>query len=406
MPLLLLCCGATLHADSITLTNGRVIEADRAWFEGNQLRYEKQGGTYGIPRQLVAKVERSAPAPGDPELVRARQELGENNPAEAVRILKEALARGDRSPAVVRLLVEAHLAAGDPRSARALAEEQVRLDPRDAEMHTLRGDALVALGDRVGAELAYRRSLQIRDDVEVSKKLTELAPAPPTPNASAQLRIRYDGSVNEPLGSAVLAALGDAFSEYERRLGARPTLPVTVVLQTGTEFQSDTRNPEWAAGINDGTIRAPVGGLDRVTPELLRVLRHELSHSFVSAATGGNCPTWLHEGIAQWLEGGDPNRDDATVVAAARDGQSVSLAALNGGFRHMSTAEATVAYAESLSAVAHILRTRGEAGVTRLLAALGDGLPHEEAFVVALAESYSEFQKSWAARVMAAKPAR
>ena len=36
-------------ADTIVLTNGRVIEADRAWYEGTQLRYEKDGGVYGLP---------------------------------------------------------------------------------------------------------------------------------------------------------------------------------------------------------------------------------------------------------------------------------------------------------------------------------------------------------------------
>jgi hypothetical protein len=41
------------------------------------------------------------------------------------------------------------------------------------------------------------------------------------------------------------------------------------------------------------------------------------------------------------------------------------------------------------------LRRRGDAGVVRLLAALGDGLPSEEALPVALALSYPEFQKSW-----------
>jgi hypothetical protein len=180
--------------------------------------------------------------------------------------------------------------------------------------------------------------------------------------------------------------------------------PVTVVLQTGTEFQGDTRNPEWAAGINDGTIRAPVGGLDRVTPGLLRVLRHELAHSFVTAATGGNCPTWLQEGIAEWLEGADAARDDAIALAALREQRLVSLLALDSGFRQLSAADATLAYAESHSAVAHILRTRGEPGLKRLLAALGDGLPIEEAFVVALADSYSEFHHAWTARLLAAAP--
>ena len=45
-------------ADTIVLTNGRVIEADRAWYEGTQLRYEKDGGVYGLPRSLVKELIR------------------------------------------------------------------------------------------------------------------------------------------------------------------------------------------------------------------------------------------------------------------------------------------------------------------------------------------------------------
>ncbi len=43
----------------------------------------------------------------------------------------------------------------------------------------------------------------------------------------------------------------------------------------------------------------------------------------------------------------------------------------------------------------HILRKSGEAGLVRLLFALGDRLPSEEALPVALGLSYPEFQKSW-----------
>ena len=54
-----------------------------------------------------------------------------------------------------------------------------------------------------------------------------------------------------------------------------------------------------------------------------------------------------------------------------------------------------MAYAESLSAVAHVLRLRGEPGLVRLIAALGDGLPSEEALPVAIGMGYGEFQQSW-----------
>jgi hypothetical protein len=115
----------------------------------------------------------------------------------------------------------------------------------------------------------------------------------------------------------------------------------------------------------------------------------------VAARTGNNCPVWLQEGIAQWLEGGDPARDDATLAPLARAGHLPNLLTLEGPFRGLTEPEATIAYAQSLSAVAHILRTRGEAGVVRLVAALSDRLPSEEALPVALALSYAEFQKSW-----------
>ena len=288
-------------ADRIILTNGRVIDADRTWYDGAQLRYEKNGGAYGLPRSLVRSVESDA-RPGAP------------------------------LPGTV---------------------------PSPAAIAT---------------------------------------PPPRTRTPVAQFRIRYDGGVNEPLGLAVLDTLSQAYKEYARRLGFAPEDPVTIVLQMGTSFQEGGA-PEWAAGTNDGTIRVPVHGLEEPSPQLVRVLRHELAHSFIASRTAGNCPTWLQEGIAQWLEGGDPGRQDQVVAAASSGGRLLPLLTLEAPFQSLPASEVPLAYAESLSAVAHILRIRGEAGVGRLLAGLGDRLPSEEALPVAIALSYPEFQKSWEAQV-------
>jgi peptidase MA superfamily protein len=294
----LLGLAAPAGADRIVLTNGRVIDAERAWYEGGQLRYEKDGGLYGLPRSLVKSVEGPGHAPVLPE-------------------------PGTAAP-------------GDPA-----------LKP------------------------------------------------PPRPSApAAQFRIRYDGGVNEPLGIAVLDTLGKAYAEYARRLRFAPEEPVTVVLQMGTAFQEGGA-PEWAAGTNDGVIRVPVQGIDKPSPSLVRVLRHELAHSFIAARTGGNCPTWLQEGISQWLEGGDPARHDDAASAAAAQGRLISLLTLEAPFQSLPAEQVPLAYAESLSAVAHILTLRGEAGVGRILASLGDRLPSEEALPVSIALSYPELQKSW-----------
>jgi tetratricopeptide (TPR) repeat protein len=388
--------GAAAAPDTISLTNGRVIEADRAWFEGNEVRYEKNGGIYGVPKTMVVRVDsRSSPAASaDPDVVKARERLAAQDAVEATRLSRVALGRDPESLAALETLAEALLALGDARAARDAAQRAVRLDDRDPRTRALLGDAYAAMGDRAGAEEQYRRSLLLRPDPAVQRKLEDVAPAPARPAQGAQFRIRYDGGVNEPLGVAVLDVLTKAHAEYARRLGFRPEDPVVVLLMMETGIP-EGRVPEWAAGVNDGTIRVPLRGLDRLTPRLTTVLRHELAHSFIAARTGGNCPTWLQEGVSQWLEGGDPNREDAAVAALAREGKLMPLLTLEAPFQTLPPADVATAYAESLSAIAHILRRSGPDGVVRLLAALGDRLPSEEALPTALALSYPEFQKTW-----------
>jgi tetratricopeptide (TPR) repeat protein len=391
--------------DTITLTNGRVIQADRAWFEGSQLLYEKSGATFGLPRSLVKSVEPTAlpqpsPKPEDPAVVRARELLSAGRDDLAIKELRELLARDPRQIAALQALCEAYLHKGDTRAAADAAEKAVRLDERDARSRALLGDALLALGNLSGAAVEFRASLKLKPDPTVQKKLEAIA-APPPSSASApgaQFRLRYDGGVNEPLGVAVLQTLTEAFAEFAARLGYTPPDPVTVILQTESEFE-ESGAPVWAEGIYDGTVRIPVRGVEKKTPRLHALLRHELAHSFLTARTAGNCPTWVQEGVAQWLEGGDPSRADASLAARARAGTLFPLLTLEAPFQNLAPGDAPVAYAESLSGIAHLLRLRGETGLSRLLAALGDGLPSEEALPVAIGMSYAEFERSWETRL-------
>lgn len=384
-----------LAADRIVLTNGSVIEADRAWYEGSQIRYERNGGSFGLPRALVRQLEQQADpaASADPDLTSAAGRLEAGDATGALRLTRQALARNPKSVPALQLNARACLALRDNWGAREAAERAVRLDERNALSQALLGDALLALGDPMAARARYRRSLDLWPDPLVERKLAGSPAASPSPRG-ADFRVRYEGSVNEPLGMAVVQALTEARAEFARRLGFEPDGPVTVLLETEAAFHEGGA-PRWADAVNDGTIRVPTGGLDKPTPRLLRVLRHELAHSFLAARTGGNCPTWLQEGVSQWLEGGDPDREDPAVAAAARRGGLLPLLSLEAPFHSLSESDATLAYAESLSAVAHMLRRRGEAGVVRLINALGDRLPSEEALPVALALSYPEFQKSW-----------
>src|SRR5262249_17961183 len=316
---------------------------------------------------------------------------------EALRYARLALYRDPASGPGLRALAAAQLALGETRKAKESAEQAVRSDGHDPAARALPGDVLQALGERTGAEEQYRQSLTLRADPAVERRLLALA----SPAPDARFRIRYEGAPQEALGVAVLKVLAEAYADHQKRLGFAPDGPITVVLQTESTFLDSTRAPEWAEGWNDGTIRLPAAGLE---PRLQRVLRHELAHSFVASRTGNNCPVWLQEGIAQWLEGGDPAREDAALAPLARSGRLPNLLTLEGPFRSLSESQAGTASAKSRSAVAHIRRKRGEAGLLRLGAALPARLPAEEALPVALAFSYGDLQRSWEEHLRALEP--
>ena len=360
-------------------------------------------GFFGQASEAGSPAAAATPAPGayaagDPDIDKAEKLIAAGNPLPATYLLSRALLREPRSVPALNALAQALLTLGDPLSAQVAARRATGLDGANPRSLSLLGDSLTALGDLPGAEAAYRRSLELRFDPIVRRSLDRIAPSGP---AGAHLLIRYEGGINEPLGQSILEILDSAYREFVGRLGLSPRQQVTVVLQTESRF-GDGRTPYWAAGISDGTIiRVPVRGLERPTPDLRRVLRHELAHSFVSSRTGNNCPTWLQEGIAQWLEGGDADREDGRLGKELDAGRLLPLASLEAPFAKLSESDATLAYAESLSAVACILRQHGEAGVVRIIEALADQLPAHRALPAALGQTYLDLQQVWEAHLRA-----
>jgi tetratricopeptide (TPR) repeat protein len=404
LPAALAALAGPAAADTIVLTSGRVIEAELAWFEGSEIRFRQAGTVYSVPGSLVARVaaDDGSPVLEDPDIRMSRVRLAAGDAAEALRFARLALFRQPASVPALQALAAAQIALGDEARAKQSVRTALDLEPGNPRSLELLGDALAEGGDFVSARGQYQLSIAARDEPRVREKLDGLG-LPAASVSSARFQIQYDGAADEPLGLAVLRLLDDAWEEYERRLGFAPEFPVTVVLQTATAFRDTTRAPGWAAAWNDGTIRVPVMGLDRPTPTLVRVLRHELAHSFVASRTGTNCPTWLHEGVAQWLEGGDPGREDVGLALRARTAPLPRLESLEPPFVGLTEADATVAYAESLSAVAYLLRRRGEAGVRQLVETLGTGYPAVEALPTALGLSYGELQREWEAHLLAGK---
>ena len=122
----------------------------------------------------------------------------------------------------------------------------------------------------------------------------------------------------EPLGPSQEAA----YARLEGQLGYRPRAPVTVVLYGEQEFRDVTRVHAGADGVFDGKIRLPIGATPPPGAALERLIVHEYAHAAIHDLSRGRAPRWLHEGLAQPLEG-------TTADAALRVSGPVTLAGLD-----------------------------------------------------------------------------
>jgi hypothetical protein len=104
-----------------------------------------------------------------------------------------------------------------------------------------------------------------------------------------------------------------------------------------------------------------------MTPDLARVLKHELTHSFVRQITLGRCPTWLNEGLAQLEEGSTTAALGSQLARAMAAGKIPAFASLEGSFVSLPADQAVLAYAKSLAALEYLRDTFGMGEVRRLL---------------------------------------
>jgi hypothetical protein len=126
--------------------------------------------------------------------------------------------------------------------------------------------------------------------------------------------------------------------------------------------------------------------------ELRRVLRHELTHAIIDQKTKGNCPHWLQEGIAQFLDGTDVRATEAWL--RRQTSPPIPLFRIEGPFRDRDASSREMAYRESASAVSFLVARIGRTGLLFLIQRLGEGRPFDRA-LLETGLSYTELQQAW-----------
>ncbi len=293
--------------------------------------------------------------------------------------LDQALAHSRRAvalaPAETALLLDIsylHLRRSENAAALVYLERTRPVAPDSADVAKLTGWAQYALNRLPLAVAEWKRAQQLRPNSEVARALEKAERDLEIESAyhqgqSAHFLLRYFGGAAPELARSILRSLEDDFQTIAFTLHYTPSEPIGVVLYTDEAFRDITRAPKWVSALNDGRIRIPVQGLSTVTPELARILKHELTHSFISQKTRERCPVWLQEGAAQWVEGSRADQTAALLVSLYNGHQEPSLTPLEESWMTEANEFAGIAYAWSLAVVEAIIANGGPGDLDRVL---------------------------------------
>jgi tetratricopeptide (TPR) repeat protein len=294
-----------------------------------------------------------------------------------------------------------HLRRSEYKQSLEYLERARRVAPENPDVAKLAGWAYYGMNKMDQAVAEWKRALALRPDPEVQAALDKAQrdkreEESYKENESTHFTLRYSGAAEPALARDVLRTLEAHFAAIESELNFTPPDSIGVVLYTQQAFADITRAPGWVGAQNDGRIRVPVQGLGGVTPEFSRVLKHELTHSFVGQKTGGHAPIWIQEGLAQWMEGKRSGQNAAVLAQVLQGGHPPSLSDLEGSWMGLPSDEAGHAYAWALANIEYIVETDGMGDVERILERIGSGASTEAALREVLHSDYNDLTQSTA----------
>jgi tetratricopeptide (TPR) repeat protein len=444
---------AAASADTIHLKNGRTILVDHVRENGNRYEYEIGDDSYAIPKSSVDHVEAGGmpvhsassggkstgdlpaftpvdslanegdlpktivkdgkvdtdalaklEAKGNVELsatadfLAGKFEFEHGNIDQARRYFDSALRLQPENSTVLIYYAALLVRTGNASQAVTYAQRAVSAAPRSPDAYTVLGYAQQASDHTKDAIASWKHSLELRPDPAVQQYLDKAQREQNVETDFAQREsshfvMHYEGKqTSEAFRGQILAALESDYDDLVRDLGTPPRDNILVTLYTEQAFFDVTRAPSWSGALNDGKLRIPISGLSSLTPELARVLKHELAHSFINQLSAGRCPIWLHEGIAQLLEPKSLGGDGRQLAQLFKAQSNIPLNVLEGSFMRFSGSEAYVAYAESLAAVSYINDSYGMGDIQRILQLLNQGSSTEAALRATIHSDYGQLE--------------
>jgi hypothetical protein len=196
------------------------------------------------------------------------------------------------------------------------------------------------------------------------------------------------------ISNELAAELRNTHRRFSALFGDIPAFKSAVRLMDENSFFLVTGAPSWTNALFfRGEIVIPVDDPENVDMEnIVRSLRHEYMHAVISVLSGGRCPGWLDEGLAQWAEGSENPALRPALAAWLDQKDPLPLQSMQGGFTRFEAAKVPVAYAQSLFAANTVINSFGFTELRKFFNHLRNGTPQKHSFEVAFGMSHGNFE--------------
>ncbi|HUS15579.1 MAG TPA: peptidase MA family metallohydrolase [Chloroflexia bacterium] len=210
---------------------------------------------------------------------------------------------------------------------------------------------------------------------------------------------------NAQFGATLRTTAIAALDRLHTQLGLTLTLPVEVWIYPDEESFTTAlppNLPEWVGGkafAGNGVVLGLIDPQRGGTPEIRRIVPHELSHLVVYQAARNpynSPPAWLDEGLAIHNQDVQDPAMATRLKQAAEEDELLGLDTLQGTFPADPEA-AELSYAESASAVQFLFDRYGGARVGAVLAAFRGGVTYDEALRAGLGADTATVDAAWRA---------